>query len=141
MEEDFAFDSYNNSDAEDNSGTKTREMRFIVDRDIVDTGNEGSGIFLSINDALKAARLRRLSKKDERLKIKITSNLYEESLCLDIPGIVIEPKEKGGEVTILTRGKPCIIVDVGEGNHVTIKQTRMLLLDNDSGSEDDEIKT
>lgn len=79
-------------------------MRFIVDRDIVDTGNEGSGIYLSINDALKAARLRRLSKKDERLKIKITSNLYEESLCLDIPDIVIEPKEKGGEVTILTRG-------------------------------------
>ena len=99
-----------------------------MDRDIVDTGNEGSGIYLSINDALKAASLRYLNKKKERVKIKVTSNLYDESICLDIPGIVIEPKEKGGEVTIQSRGKPCIIVDVGEGNHVTIKQTRMKFL-------------
>lgn len=32
--------------------------------------------------------------------IKITSNLYEESITIKKPGIEIRPKEKGGEVTI-----------------------------------------
>lgn len=62
-----------------------------------------------------------------RTVIKIASNLYEESLYINVPGIVLEPKERGGEVTLQQSIKPCIIVDVGEGNSVTIKNTRMLL--------------
>ena len=32
--------------------------------------------------------------------VKITSNLYEEKIEINKPGIEIRPKEKGGEVTI-----------------------------------------
>ena len=59
-------------------------------------------------------------------KIKIASNLYEEDLYINVPNLIIEPKEKGGEVTLQQETKPCIIIDVGEGNTVMIKNTKML---------------
>ena len=34
------------------------------------------------------------------IKIKVASNLYEEDLYINVPGLVLEPKEKGGEVTL-----------------------------------------
>lgn len=52
--------------------------------------------------------------------------MYEESLYINLPGLVIEPKEKGGEVTIQQKSQPCIIVDVGEGNTVSIFNSRLL---------------
>ena len=61
------------------------------------------------------------------IKIKVASNLYEEDLYINVPGLVLEPKEKGGEVTLQQDTKPCIRIDVGEGNTVTINNTRMLL--------------
>jgi hypothetical protein len=50
---------------------------------------------------------------------------------LKIPDIVIEPKEKGGEVTLAANMAPCIIVDVGIGNAVTIKNTKLLMKSSD----------
>ena len=67
---------------------------------------------------------------DVTIKIKIASNLYdlnEEPLVIKVPNLVLEPKEKGGEVTLQQDGVPCIVVDVGAGNQVTINNTRMLL--------------
>ena len=40
---------------------------------------------------------------------------------------MLEPKEKGGEVTLQQELGPIIIVDVGEGNAVTIKNTKLLM--------------
>lgn len=40
---------------------------------------------------------------------------------------MLEPKEKGGEVTLQQDIRPCIIVDVEMGKTVTINNTRMLL--------------
>jgi hypothetical protein len=51
---------------------------------------------------------------------------------INVPGLEIEPKEKGGEVTIQCNLKPCIVVDVGEGNSVTIKNTKMILKGNEN---------
>jgi hypothetical protein len=48
-----------------------------------------------------------------------------------MPGIILEPKEKGGEVTLQPDKLQCIIVDVGVGNNVTINNTRMLLKGSD----------
>lgn len=44
-----------------------------------------------------------------------------------MPGLVLEPKEKGGEVTLQRDLQLCITIDVGRGNSVTINNTRMLL--------------
>lgn len=49
-----------------------------------------------------------------------------------MPGIILEPKEKGGEVTLQPDKLQCIIVDVGVGNNVTINNTRMLLKGSDA---------
>lgn len=77
-------------------------------------------------DMVKAGGPEQAAK--QKIKIKVASNLYEEqTLKITIPGIVIEPKEKGGEVTLLQELAPCIIVDVGAGNTVTIKNTRLLM--------------
>ena len=48
-----------------------------------------------------------------------------------MPGIVLEPKEKGGEVTLQPDKSVCIIIDVGFGNTVTINNTRVLLKGSD----------
>ena len=60
--------------------------------------------------------------------------MYEEALYINVPGIILEPKEKGGEVTLQQKHQPCIVVDVGVGNTVTILNTRMLLKGTDAGS-------
>lgn len=65
---------------------------------------------------------------NQRIKIKIASNLYEEgTLNITVPGLVFEPKEKGGEVTLQQEMAPCMIIDVGERNTVTIKNTRFIM--------------
>jgi hypothetical protein len=74
-----------------------------VDRDITD--NAIDGIFVTIQDAVNSAaraynQLQKRNVTDQRLKIKVASNLYEESLEINVPGLVLEPKEKGGEVTL-----------------------------------------
>ena len=50
------------------------------------------GVYASISEAIAAS---------EPSVIKISSNLYEEQLVIRKPGLVLEPKEKGGEVTII----------------------------------------
>lgn len=40
---------------------------------------------------------------------------------------MLEPKEKGGEVTFQQSENPCIVIDVGEGNSCTINNIRMIL--------------
>ena len=41
--------------------------------------------------------------------------------------MVLEPKEKDGEVTLQQKENPCIVVDVGKGNICTINNLRMIL--------------
>ena len=109
-----------------------QQKRFIVDKDITDTAIDG--IYESLTSAIKAAnkfsqeQKFRKPEKQQRIKIKIASNLYEEStIHLTIPDLVVEPKEKGGEVTLQQELAPVIVVDVGEGNSVTIKNTKLLM--------------
>jgi hypothetical protein len=59
--------------------------------------------------------------------IKIASNVYHEELLITKPGLIFEPKDKNGEVTISQRENPCIVIDVGEGNFCSINNLRMLL--------------
>jgi len=108
------------------------EQRFIVDRDISDTSIEG--VCMTIQSALSAANKAHQRNvregKDVTIKIKVASNLYElneEPLVIKVPNLVLEPKEKGGEVTLQQENAPCVIIDVGHGNTVTIDHTRMLL--------------
>ena len=77
------------------------------------------GVYGSISEAIAAS---------EPSVIKISSNLYEEQLVIRKPGLVLEPKEKGGEVTIIQKENACITVDVGKGNMCTINNLRMILL-------------
>ena len=80
------------------------ETRFIVDRDINDNAIEG--IFMTISDAIDAAYQSYTADQqlpqptNKSIKLKIASNLYEEMLYINVPGLVLEPKEKGGEVTL-----------------------------------------
>lgn len=106
------------------------EHRYIVDRDITDSVLDG--IYLTINDAIKSAYQQYISGKQGTFIIKIASNLYEESLYINVPNLIIEPKEKGGEVTLQQNFKPCLIIDVGEGNSVMIKNTKLLFVPVDS---------
>ena len=79
----------------------SNDYRFIVDRDITD--NAIQGIFLKVQDAIDHAYTNVYQKnpgKELDIKIKIASNMYEESLYINLPGLVLEPKEKGGEVTV-----------------------------------------
>ena len=50
---------------------------------------------------------------------------------MTVPNLVMEPIEKGGELTFLQHCRPCIIVDVDPGKVVTIKNTRFILKRND----------
>ena len=51
------------------------------------------GIKISINDAITAATPGSI--------IKIASNVYYEELLITKPGLVLEPKDKNGEVTLV----------------------------------------
>lgn len=42
-------------------------------------------------------------------------------------GLTLEPKEKGGEVTISSGERPCIIIDIPPDEVCTINNLRMLL--------------
>lgn len=44
-----------------------------------------------------------------------------------MPNLTIEPVEKGGELTFQQHCRPCLIVDVGPGKVVTIRNTRFIL--------------
>jgi len=55
------------------------------------------------------------------------STLTISHLFLSKPGLTIEPKEKGGEVTLQQNEKPCIRIRIPEGGTVTINNIRMLL--------------
>lgn len=83
------------------------DWSLIVDKDI--TGAKGlENVYADISSAINAARgMRReaiaagqAADTLPELKIKIASNLYEENLYIDVPGLILEPKEKGGEVTL-----------------------------------------
>ena len=81
-----------------------KETRFIVDRDINDTAMDG--IFMTISDAIDATRNICDTDKNQpkpinrNFKLKVASNLYEEMLYINVPGLILEPKEKGGELTL-----------------------------------------
>ena len=83
------------------------DWNLIVDKDITEAkGLEN--VYADISSAINAARNMRReamaagSAADAlpELKIKIASDLYEENLYIDVPGLILEPKEKGGEVTL-----------------------------------------
>ena len=99
------------------SSVQGHRRKLIVDKDIGHTKMEG--IHESICEALQHATSGTI--------IKIASDLYEEQLLITKPNLVLEPKEKGGEVTFQQNENPCIVVDVGEGNSCTINNVKMLL--------------
>lgn len=81
------------------------------------------GVYMTIQNALSAANQTHQSNLDKGIdaiiKLKIASNLYDlngEPLLITVPGLILEPKEKGGEVTLQQDIVPCLIIDVGEGN-------------------------
>ena len=79
----------------------------IVDKDITEAKGLDK-VYTDISSAINAARNIQnealstgLTVEDlPELKIKIASDLYEENLYIDVPGLILEPKEKGGEVTL-----------------------------------------
>jgi hypothetical protein len=42
------------------------------------------------------------------------------------PGLIIEPKERGGEVTIQQYTKSCLLVDLQPGETLVVNNIRML---------------
>ena len=75
-----------------NSPSKPGKNKVIVEKDIGE--NKLPGIFKSIQKAISDP------ETGYGTVIKVNSTLYEECLRIDKGGITIEPKEKGGEVTI-----------------------------------------
>ena len=59
-----------------------------------------SNHFVSISKALEEAKLGTI--------IKITSGNYQESVKIRVPDLILEPREKGGEVTIIWETEPCL---------------------------------
>ena len=108
-----------------------QQRRFIVDKDVTDGAIED--ISENLTSALFAAgkfyeKTVATSTEQPNIKIKVASNLYEEStLTITTPGLVIEPKEKGGEVTLVQEMEPCIVVDIGQGNTLSLKNVRFIM--------------
>lgn len=73
----------------------------VVDK--VSTNNL-SDHFTSISKALEYA--------SPFTRIKITTGIYEENLKIEKPNIILEPKEKGGEVTIVLVKNSCVLVEL-----------------------------
>jgi hypothetical protein len=59
--------------------------------------------------------------------IRITPDLYTEQIKVTKPGLVLEPSLRGGEIILQQKLNPCVIVDVGPNNSVTINNIKMLL--------------
>ena len=77
---------------------------------------------------------------NDHATIKITSNLYEEKIVINKPGIEIRPKEKGGEVTIKQNSEPCFVIDVGEHNVCSLHNLRILLKAPDSNNPETQVE-
>lgn len=125
------------------------EARFVVDKDITD--DPVDGIYDSIDGALKGVKRREVEyreflvegggqmalklyeKESSDLRkekvIKISSNLYQEQIRITTKDICLQPKERGGEVTIVASHDPAVIVDVGKGNVVKIKNLNFIMRD------------
>ena len=65
-------------------------------------------------------------KESKPITVKVSSSVYEENLYINIP-LILEPKEKGGEVTVQSSNGKCLLVDVGFGNTVSIKNTKLII--------------
>jgi pectin methylesterase-like acyl-CoA thioesterase len=68
----------------------TAGKTLIVDRDI--GANKVEGIYKTIQAAINDATT--------GSTIKISPGLYDESILIKTSGLILEPKERGGEVTI-----------------------------------------
>ena len=77
------------------------------------------GIHGSVESALQHAK--------GNTTIKIASDRYKEQLLITKPNLILEPKEKGGEVTFQPDENPCIVIDIGAENTCTINNIRMIL--------------
>lgn len=113
-------------------GALSRTQRHI-DKVIVDGGAASQKVDNNFHENIQKTVTDAINSVDRDHTIKITSNLYEEeTITITKPGFVIQPKEKGGEVTIQQRTEPCFIIDIGKdkyGNDNTceIENLRMLL--------------
>jgi len=73
-----------------------QRTKVIVDKDastITKMESFHEDVFQTVKEAL-------ISVPDGHATIRVTSNLYEEKIEVNTPGIEIRPREKGGEVTI-----------------------------------------
>ena len=47
--------------------------------------------------------------------IKISPGLYQDNIYINKPGLVLEPKDKVGDIIIVVQSRPAIHVDLKEG--------------------------
>ena len=116
-------------DSNMNQTSQTRQSRpktkLVVDKSIGDNKERGGAAKQGIFDTIKEA----IESCEGPSIIRVTSFNYDEQLLIGKAqaGIVLVPKEKGGQVAILQKTNPCIVVDVGHGNKCTIKNIEMHL--------------
>jgi F-box protein 11 len=48
--------------------------------------------------------------------IKISPGLYQDNIYINKPGLVLEPKDKVGDIIIVVQSRPAIHVDLKEGD-------------------------
>lgn len=78
-----------------------------------------AGVFNSISTAVREA--------EPGTVIRISSNIYEEQIVINTPGIVLDVKDKASEVILSQRENPCIVIDIGSENYCTINNLRLIL--------------
>ena len=80
-----------------------------------------AGIFDTVREAVDSC--------NEPSIIKITSYNYVEQLLITSKqaGIELLPREQGGQVALLQKTQPCLVVDVGPGQECTISNMEMHL--------------
>lgn len=104
---------------------RAQKPKKVVDKSIGENKDRdktrAAGIFDTIKEAVESCR--------EPSIIKITSYNYEEQLHITSKqaGIELMPKERGGQVALLQRTQPCLVVDIGSGQECTISNLEMHL--------------
>ena len=82
-----------------------KNRQFIIDPEAT------SGLdnhFTTFNKALEEVK--------PNTAIKITSGNYREILRIQVPDITLEPREKGGEVTVISNNEPCVHINLESDN-------------------------
>ena len=83
------------------AGNSTSRKQSHMDKVIVDGGAASQKLDNNFHENIQKTVTEAINSVERDHTIKITSNLYEEdTITITKPGFIIQPKEKGGEVTI-----------------------------------------